>query len=258
MSGSLFGAYINPLKFFAVEDHGNDANIPTPAEILDFVIAPGTDGSPEAIASRCRELVAQAPGIFAAPSEPHILQKLIWPLRHAKGSYALGNFLGTIALAGMVSEMVAITYFDATDFSINGTPMDDRAQRDVWGNTFEKQGQDRRVKILHAYGVIDDSTKAAFDDIRVVRRRYLHLASQGHETLDADARKAFVRALELVVRLVGQGFNQGSIVLSPVMTKYLNDRGLLKSRSSAEEPEPVDDSSAEGSPGDGKNDEQSQ
>jgi len=223
---SQFAAYINPLTFFEVEDLGNADNTPSAEQVLDFMVAPGTDGSRAAIAARCRDL-AGATSIVAAPHEPHILNKLVWPLRHAKASYMTGNFLGTIALTGMVSEMVAITYFDATDFQINGSEMTDKLQKDIWGRTFEKQGQDRRVAILFAYGVIDEDTKRGFDEIRLIRRGYLHLASKGHENLAEDAAKAFASASSLVGGLIGKGFNEGKLVLNPLMVKYLRDRGLM-------------------------------
>jgi hypothetical protein len=44
--------------------------------------------------------------LVAVPAEQRILDKLAWPLRHAKASYMVGNYLAVIALYGM-AEMVA-------------------------------------------------------------------------------------------------------------------------------------------------------
>jgi len=53
---------------------------------------------------------------------------------------------------------------------------------------FEELRQERRTEILLGLRLIDDDTKAAFDDLRAIRRRYLHLLSQSHERLAVDAR----------------------------------------------------------------------
>jgi hypothetical protein len=240
VAGSLFPAYINPLTFFEVEDGQEDGAPPTVEAILDFATTPGGDGSPAAFAARCRDLQQAGSYLVAAPREQHILDKLVWPLRHAKASYCLGNFLGTIALGGMVSEMVAITYFEATDWQINGQPMTEKMQRDIWGDTFEKLGQDRRVRLLHAYGLLSDALRESFDRVRLVRKRYLHLASQGHASIEADARDAYAEASKQVATLIGQGFDEGRLVLNPVMVRYLSRRGLMR---------PAEAPSAEKAPG---------
>ena len=222
-----FSIYVNPMIFFGLDDPFDDAP-PTPEGVLGTLVSPGTDASVAAIRDRAKALSEGSGGIFAAPHEDHILEKLVWPLRHAKASYCLGNYLGTIALVGMVSEMVAMTWFDATPFAINGNPMDDDAQKAVWGSTFEKLGQERRVTILRAYGVIDDDLRKSFDEVRFIRRRYLHLASQGHERIQDDARVAFGHGVRQVAKLIGQDVENGKIVLSPVMMRYLSSRGLLR------------------------------
>jgi hypothetical protein len=73
--------------------------------------ATGQSSEPEALAGRYREIAPEPVQLFAVPAEERILDKLIWPLRHAKASFMLGNHVGTIALGGMVAEMVAMLLF---------------------------------------------------------------------------------------------------------------------------------------------------
>lgn len=228
-----FSVYVNPMMFFGLDDPFGDTAA-TAEGVLAALVSPGTDASVDAMRARAKALTEGSGGIFAAPHEKHILEKLVWPLRHAKASYCLGNYLGTIALVGMVSEMVAMTWFEATPFVINGNPMDDEAQKAVWGSTFEKLGQDRRVTILRAYGVINDDLRKSFDEVRLIRRKYLHLASQGHDRIEDDARAAFGHGIRQVAKLIGQDVRDGKILLSPVMVRYLSSRGLLRP---ADEPE---------------------
>ena len=80
------------------------------------------------------------------PAEPTLLEKLVWPLRHAKGSYALGTHLGCIALCGMVGEMVAILLWDISKVALQGHTMTDVIDRE----TFNRQSSRLRDEIMAA------------------------------------------------------------------------------------------------------------
>ncbi len=58
----------------------------------------------------------------------------------------VGNYLGTIALCGMVAEMVAVLLYEISNFSLKNRPMTEQDQTSVFGSKFEKLGQDRRVQ----------------------------------------------------------------------------------------------------------------
>lgn len=178
--------------------------------------------------ARYQEISVEKTRLFVAPAEDRILEKLVWPLRHAKSSYTLGNFLGTISLCGMVAEMVAILLFDITEPKINNRQMEKRDQEALFGRAFEKLDQNRRVEVLSAYGMIDEQTKQAFDLIRTTRRLYLHLWSQDHERLANDAVAVFQAAVLLVVRVIGQDVRDGKIILNPALTKYLERTGVYE------------------------------
>jgi hypothetical protein len=133
----------------------------------------------------------------------------------------VGNYLGTISLAGMVAEMVAILLWETTDSQINGRPMTKIDEELLFGRGFEKLGQERRVSVLSAYGIIGDKTRSNFDKIRQIRRRYLHLWSQDHDQLTTDGIQSFHAAVSLVVTVIGQDVVEGRFVLSPQLMNYL-------------------------------------
>jgi hypothetical protein len=93
----------------------------------------------------------------------------------------------------------------------------------LFGSKFEKLGQERRVAVLAAYGVIDDKTKSDFDKIRQIRRRYLHLWSEDHDRLPTDGVQSFHAAVSLVVTAIGQDVDKrtGRFVLTPRLMRYL-------------------------------------
>ncbi|MGE3425039.1 MAG: hypothetical protein AB7N24_23570 [Dehalococcoidia bacterium] len=229
-----FAGWINPLKCPEIDllPRLPDAKAPgaTPAadRLLDYLQAPEADRSCAAFVARYEEIAAVADPLPIVPAEPTILEKLVWPLRHAKGSYALANYLGCIALCGMVGEMVAILLWDICKVSLQGHPMTDAEQRAMFSSTFEKLGQARRTEVLHALKLVDDGTKTAFDELRGIRSRYLHLLSQPHAQVATDARRAYDNALKVVAVVLGQTFHQGAVALRPELMAYLVEKGIVK------------------------------
>ena len=160
-------------------------------------------------------------------SPPKSTGKLVWPLRHAKGAYVVGNYLAVIALCGMVAEMLAILVWELGEATLSGHAMTDTEEKALFGSSFERLGQDRRVQVLAAYGMIDAATRGRFDSVRETRRRYLHVWSQDHDTLAADAKGAFHAAVAVVTTVIGQDVRDGSILLNPRLIKYLERQGLV-------------------------------
>lgn len=224
----LFKAWINPLQFIELEGPpGLDMSTPSEAAVLTFACTPGINTDVPSLIRRYREVDATGTRLFAAPAEDRILDKLVWPLRHAKACYMFGNYLGTISLSGMVAEMVAVLFFEISEFKIRGNPMDKTEQAAIFGSAFEKLSQDRRIKVLHAYRIIDDETNSWFDTIRQKRRVYLHIWSQDHERLPTDAREVYQAAISLVVKVIGQEIRDGAISLNGALVKYLGQSGVF-------------------------------
>jgi hypothetical protein len=219
---------LNPLLFTTIDLQRDGSAEPNADQVLDYLSAPNATRTVDAFVQRYRE-ISNAPGeLPVAPNEATILEKLIWPLRHAKGSYALANYLGCIALCGFVGEMVALVLWDIAKVPLGDHAMTESEQTDVFGSTFEKLGQERRTKVLHALKLIDVDAKAAFDQLRSIRRRYLHLLSQAHAQLPVDARYAYEAALKLVGVVLGQTFENGKIVLRSDLMAYLVEKGIVR------------------------------
>lgn len=225
-----FQAWINPLAFLDVDLPAALTQNPKPMaeSILAFLCSPGIAADTASLVDRYRRISTEPIRLSVAPAEPRILEKLIWPLRHAKASYVVGNYLGVVALCGMVSEMVALLLWQVTDASLNGRPMTPADEPALFGSSFERLGQDRRVHVLRAYGVINNDVVTMFDTIRLIRRRYLHLWSQDHDRLPDDAVASVHAAVGLVVAAVGQDFADGKVVLNPRLVKYLGRQGVYE------------------------------
>ncbi len=78
--------------------------------------------------------------IFIVPNEKKILEKLVWPLRAAKKAFILSDYLGCIALCGMVCEMAIIFLFDVATINVNGKLLNPKRQEQIFGRQFEELG----------------------------------------------------------------------------------------------------------------------
>ena len=96
----------------------------------------------------------------------------------------------------------------------------------LWGSA--GRPEDRRIKVLEMYGLIDGAAKGRFETIRQRRRGYLHLWSRDHDSLPDDAVKSYYAAVALVATTIGQDFSDGKIVISQALVKYLEREGVDK------------------------------
>lgn len=202
--------------------------LPSCDDVLEYLCVPGIKSDINNLVARYKEISKESKRLFAAPAEERILTKLVWPLRYAKSCYMVGNYLGTIALCGMVAEMIAILAFEMSTILVNGKPLDEQAETNIFGSRFERLGQDRRVSILKAYNLIDDELKASFDIIRDKRRLYLHFYSQDYSHLAPNAVEVFNATVKIVVEIIGQDIRDGKIILKPAMLNYLKKKGIAR------------------------------
>jgi hypothetical protein len=229
-SERIFQAWINPLAFLDVDQPwaSIDKQQPNLDAVVGFLCPPGMPADVESLITRYKEISTEPVRLFAAPAEPRILEKLVWPLRHAKGSYVVGNYLAVIALSGMVAEMLAILAWELGEATLRGNRMTAADEKALFGSTFERLGQDRRVQVLVAHGMIDGTARGRFDTVREIRRKYLHVWSQDHDDLPNDAKACFHAAVALVTTSIGQDIKDGKILLNPQLIKYLERRGVCR------------------------------
>lgn len=225
----LIEGFINPLAWLEVDEPWKSAT-PTPLSAegaLRYLCPPGIQSDIESVASRYEEISIEAENrLFVVPNDARLLEKLIWPLRAAKGAYALGNFLSTIALCGMVMEMSAMLIFEISDAYMTRkgekSALSEKDQRCLFGSRFERLGQDRRTDVLFALGLIDAELQAEFDRVRAIRRKYLHLFSQEHVDLAKDAVAAFRSSVVTVKATLGLSIGEnGQVTFLPQLLRYI-------------------------------------
>jgi len=237
----LINMWVNPLKWLDADPRSPAQGKPTPSSLVSYLTSPDVEGGFDALVARYHQVSEMQDPLFAALAERNILEKLVWPLRSAKGNYALGNYLGCIGLSGMVGEMVALLLWDISQPQLAKRHLDDAAQRALFGRSFERLGQQRRVEVMEGLGLVERDSVVAFDGLRNIRRRYLHLYSQDHAHIADDALKAYGHAITVVAGVLGQSMNEGRLLLRSDLMDYLKERGLLDA---GDDDEPQDASHA--------------
>ena len=163
----LISGWVNPLAFLEVDEPWALMTKATPTleSVLRFLCPANERLDIETIVARYREISTEPVRLFLAPAEQRLLDKLVWPLRHAKASYMVGNYLATIALCGMVAEMVALLLWEIADPQINARPMSKEDEKALFGSEFERLGQGRRVGVLSAYNIVAPDVRQHFEQI---------------------------------------------------------------------------------------------
>lgn len=223
-------AHVNPLAFLEVDEPwASHLGVEvTPERVLKYLCVPGISPDLDEVISRYKLVSVEEPRLIAVPVEARLLDRMIWPLRNAKGSYMVGNYLGTISLCGMVAEMAAILRFDLGNITVNGKPISDAEQKNLFGSTFEKLGQERRVNVLKSYGLVDEKTAVAYGQIRAKRRRYLHFWTESHASLESDAVDCFTAAVTIVVSTLGLGVENGRLRLRQEVLDYVREHNAAE------------------------------
>jgi len=227
MNSQSISGWVNPLTFIEADEILSSLmkTRPTPESMLQFLCPADELLDIEKILARYREVNTEPVKLFLAPAEQRILDKLVWPLRHAKASFMVGNYLATISLSGMVAEMVTMLLWEMALPEINDHPMTKDNEKKLFGSDFEKLGQERRVSVLSGYDLISHKTLQHFETIRLTRKRYLHLWSQDHDRIANDAVKCYHAAVSLVVEAIGQDIRDGKLALNPKLLVYLERKG---------------------------------
>lgn len=215
------GTVTNPFAFLEADFYFNKTGKkPTYEEIYHFLQSYGHSSSIELGLHRYLKLRKNITILFC-PAHDKFLSRVIYPLRSAMSNYILGEFLGTISICGTVAEMMAVFLFEVWNKCINSNPMSEETQKRIFGSSFEKLGQQRRIEILYENKMINDKTKPCYDEIRNKRRSYLHFYSSDDSKIEEDAFKVFCCTDKIVLEGVGLDFKPKKFLVDETVFEYM-------------------------------------
>lgn len=153
-----------------------------------------------------------------------IFERLLKPLKAAKKNYCLGDYSSTIASCGIVGEMLAILLWKINEPRLKGQPITEKDEKDLFGSTFEKLGQKRRLEILKIFGYINEFQHRNFVAIKNSRRPYLHLWSVDLKNDRKDALDTFKKAFQLFREITDIGITDARTVkVNPLLIKLFEN-----------------------------------
>src|SRR6266487_2906542 len=137
MPQQILEAHVNPLAFIEIDEPWATAieSNPSVESVLRFLCPPESRSDLPILIARYREISREDVRLSIVPIEERISDKLVAPLRHAKASYMVGNFLATLALCGMVAEMLALLLWEMTEIPINRQRMTSQEEENLFGRT---------------------------------------------------------------------------------------------------------------------------
>ena len=151
------------------------------------------------------------------------MENVFGPLRQAKTNYILGNYVGSIALCGIVAEKMAILIYRMN--KPNSTKLED----------FDKEySQVKRIRVLQEESLIEDNSAEDFDYIREARRSFLHHWLTPEEGTAEQTLRAYAAAIRLVLVVVDYKNVDGRLILNSKFMKFLDDRGATTDIKDAE------------------------
>ena len=166
-----------------------------------------------ALRKRYIEVSEKDEGLHLTLEEPELKENLFGPLRQAKMNYVIGNYVGSVALCGIVAEKLAIL--------VHAMSTPSRVEREE----FEELPQAKRIKKLKQAGYIDEQAVKDYGDIRAARRSYLHHWNIPEERTTRRAMQAYASATRLVLGVMDVQLINGHVRLNPDLRRYLEDRG---------------------------------
>lgn len=150
------------------------------------------------------------------PAYDKLRIRIVEPLRIAKKSYCFGEYVTSIALSGIVGEMIAHVLYQINDPSANAHSIHD----------FGELGQKKRIKRLSELKFVSADQNKMLSYLQETRRPYMHWwdLERSADEIKNDAKEAVIRATELFFSVFDIGFASASSVSVDLKLKAFLDK----------------------------------
>ncbi len=221
---NFFGPYVKKEGIPKILDLKTTAPYNVQADLLQQFFELPFRALSQKILDRYVEITTKNLHISIAPYTKELSERLLKPLKAAKKNYCLGDYSSTIALCGVVGEMLAILLWKINEPRLKGKPITEEDEKGLFGSTFEKLGQKRRLEILETFGYINEIQYRNFVVIKNSRIPYLHLWSVDLKNDRKDALDTFKKAFQLFREITGIGITDARTVnVNPLLIKLFKN-----------------------------------
>lgn len=108
-------------------------------------------------------------------------------------AYVNGLFVGAVALVGICCERISSDIIELVPIEINGkklTPAD--------RSTFNSLSQERRIKLLEAFGIVSPDSCQKLKEVNTIRNKYVHLKVKVKDQGHSDAKRCMTLLYGLI------------------------------------------------------------
>ena len=178
---------------------------------------------------RYKEIQKIRTQLWALPLIKNIAEKISEPLNYIVASYSIGNYLGTIAICGMLSEMSILLFYDIICY-LHDNKYYNFKEKPVKYEDFEKFDQGRREKEIKKF-LSDHKIIELSKAIRNIRKKYLHYFKSDYSNMQSDALKVFDNIIQILKIITGLGISAttpGAISLNRNFHLYIKQFGITE------------------------------
>lgn len=143
---------------------------------------------------------------FSSYSTKILQEKIFQPLRDAKISYCYKQYIGTIAICGLVAEMLTLLAWKTS--AIKEEAIYNTNEEKIFGKDFEKLDQKVRIRILKAFKIITEPQETLFNKIKDKRNDYLHAWGTVKRVTKEDAYEIYSNTIKLLRLIVNREESQ--------------------------------------------------
>ncbi len=164
-------------------------------------------------------------------ARPEIVeQRIIAPLESAKRFACRGEYLGSVALSGLVGEMLVVFVWEMNSSKRRDSHDEEIDDKRIINNKFDKIPQSVRVNMLEAFDYIDTETVTKFRDLSEKRNAMLH--SWTDSIVLKDIEESAIRCYSLAASLMKGIFklelqDPGSLKMDKKVIKFLKSRNIV-------------------------------
>jgi hypothetical protein len=221
---NIFGPFIEPADVELLKANPKDLRLEFIKQNLEWFFKISFSGLERDIIERYIEATTKDTHLNIVPHTEEIFERLLKPLILAKKSYALGEYITTFALCGIVGEMLAILIWKIGGVSVKGKPITESDEELLFGRTFEKVQHYRRLNILKAFGLIDEEMGKKFKLLSEKRNQFLHSWAPTSDNEKKDALSVLLESFRLLKEITQIGLaDGGTVTVNPKLLKLFEE-----------------------------------
>lgn len=193
--------------------------------LLESLFGMPIDNFPKKYFKRYIEVTTKETHSVIVPHTKNIHRRLLIPLANAKKNYCFGDYLATIALCGLVAEMLVYLIWEINDIKIKGKKIKAGDEKGLFGNSFNELKHARRVKLLNTLGFITPKQFQWFQIVYNTRNNYVHSWIINSDKEKTDALSLYKHTFKLFMEITEIGItDKGIVKINPKMLKFFKEQ----------------------------------